>query len=169
MTKLLKNVPILDGGGRGATTSFTQRDIGDVLVTFENEAILIGNELGADKFEIVYPSTSVEAAPPAAVVDTVVDKRGTRKVAEAYLNYLFTGPAQEIIAKHSFRPRDEAVLAQERLEIPEDRNFMSRSYPALERGAEDAFQLGRRLPSDRRAERAVDQLRGKRRIRESRR
>ncbi len=77
VVKLFKNVPVLDGGGRGATTTFTQRDIGDVLVTFENEAILIGKELGADKFEVIYPSTSVEAAPPVAVVDAVVDKRGS--------------------------------------------------------------------------------------------
>ena len=110
VTKLFANVPVLDGGGRGATTTFTQRDTGDVLVTFENEAIAVGAELGTDKFDIVYPSLSIEAAPPVAVVDKIVDKRGTRKVATAYLEFLFSPRGQEIIAKHAFRPRDEAVL-----------------------------------------------------------
>ncbi|MBX9925665.1 MAG: sulfate ABC transporter substrate-binding protein [Hyphomicrobiaceae bacterium] len=109
--KLLANVPVFDGGGRGATTTFTQRDIGDVLVTFENEVNLIQKEFGADKFEIVHPSISIEAAPPVAVVDSVVDKKGTRKQAEAYLAYLFTPEAQAIIAKHYYRPRDAAALA----------------------------------------------------------
>jgi sulfate/thiosulfate transport system substrate-binding protein len=110
VTKLFANVPVLDGGGRGATTTFTQRDTGDALVTFENEALAVSAELGTDKFDIVYPSLSIEAAPPVAVVDKVVDKRGTRKVATAYLEFLFSPQAQEIIAKHAFRPRDEAVL-----------------------------------------------------------
>ncbi|HYH71306.1 MAG TPA: sulfate ABC transporter substrate-binding protein [Methyloceanibacter sp.] len=123
VTKLFKNVPVLDGGGRGATTTFTQHNVGDVLVTFENEAILIGNELGTDKFDVVYPSTSVEAAPPVAVVDKVVDKNGTREVAVGYLDYLFTPPAQEIIAKHNFRPRDEAVLAKNASKFPGIKTF----------------------------------------------
>lgn len=110
LTRLFANVPALDGGGRGATTTFMQREVGDVLVTFENEAIGIGTELGTDKFEIVYPSLSVEAAAPVAVVDKVVDRRGTRKLARAYLEFLFSPQAQEIIAKHGFRPRDETVL-----------------------------------------------------------
>ena len=101
VTKLFANVPVLDGGGRGATTTFTQRDVGDVLVTFENEAIAIGAELGTDKFDIVYPSLSIEAAAPVAVVEKVVDKRGTRKLATAYLEFLFSPPGQEIIAKHA--------------------------------------------------------------------
>jgi sulfate/thiosulfate transport system substrate-binding protein len=110
VAKLFANVPVLDGGGRGATTSFTQRDVGDVLITFENEAIAIGAELGADKFDVVYPSLSIEAAPPVAVVDKVVDRRGSRVVATAYLEFLFSPQGQEIVAKHAFRPRDEAVL-----------------------------------------------------------
>jgi sulfate transport system substrate-binding protein len=110
VTKLFANVPVLDGGGRGATTTFTQRDVGDVLVTFENEAIAIGAELGADKFDVVYPSLSIDAAPPVAVVDKVVDRRGSRKLATAYLEFLFSPQAQEIIARHAFRPRDENVL-----------------------------------------------------------
>jgi sulfate transport system substrate-binding protein len=111
VSKLLANVPVFDGGGRGATTTFTQRDIGDVLVTFENEVNLILKEVGADKFEIVYPSISIEAAPPVTVVDKVVDKKGTRKQAEAYLSFLFTPEGQAIIAKHYLRPRDPAALA----------------------------------------------------------
>jgi sulfate/thiosulfate transport system substrate-binding protein len=110
VTKLFANVPVLDGGGRGATTTFTQREVGDVLVTFENEALAIAAELGEGKFDVVYPSLSIEAAPPVAVVERVVDKRGTRKLATAYLDFLFTRPAQEIIARHGFRPRDEQVL-----------------------------------------------------------
>ncbi len=110
VTKLFANVPVLDGGGRGATTTFTQRDVGDVLVTFENEALAIGDELGTDKFDTVYPSLSIEAAPPVAIVDKVVDKRGSRRLATAYLEFLFSPQAQEIIARHAFRPRDETVL-----------------------------------------------------------
>ena len=112
VAKLFANVPVLDGGGRGATTTFTQRDVGDVLITFENEAIAIAAELGADKFDVVYPSLSIEAAPPVAVVDKVADRRGSRKLATAYLEFLFSPRGQEIIAKHAFRPRDEKVLQQ---------------------------------------------------------
>lgn len=121
--KLFKNVPVLDGGGRGATTTFTQRDIGDVLVTFENEAILIGKELGADKFEVIYPSTSVEAAPPVAVNESVAEKRGSRKLAEGYLTYLFSPRAQELIAKHNFRPRDPGVRKEYAEKFPEIETF----------------------------------------------
>ena len=109
VAKLFANVPVLDGGGRGATTTFTQRDVGDALVTFENEAVAIGAELGTDKFDIVYPSLSIEAAAPVAIVEKVVDRKGTRQVATAYLQFLFSPPAQEIMAKHAFRPRDEKV------------------------------------------------------------
>jgi sulfate transport system substrate-binding protein len=111
-TKLFHNVPVLDSGGRGATTTFMQRDIGDVLVTFENEAILIGKDIGKGQFEAVYPSTSLLAEPPVAIVDKVVDKRGTRKEAKAYLDFLFSPAGQEIIAEHDLRPRDPAVLAK---------------------------------------------------------
>ena len=123
VTKLFANVPVLDGGGRGATTTFTQRDVGDALVTFENEALAIGAELGSDKFEIVYPSLSIEAAPPVAVVEKVVDKRHSRKVATAYLEFLFSKAGQDIIAKHSFRPRDEAVLARNASRFPAVHTF----------------------------------------------
>ena len=121
--KLFANVPVLDGGGRGATTTFTQRDTGDVLVTFENEAAGIGAEFGADKFEVVYPKLSIEAEPPVAVVDKYVDKHGTRKLAEAYLNFLYTPEGQAIIAKHGLRPRDEAVLKANAGNFPQIETF----------------------------------------------
>jgi sulfate transport system substrate-binding protein len=123
VTRLLANVPVLDGGGRGATTTFTQRDVGDVLVTFENEAIAIGAELGTDKLDIVYPSLSIEAAAPVAVVDKVADKRGTAKLAKAYLDFLFSPQGQEIIARHAFRPRDEAVLQKHAGRFPAVKTF----------------------------------------------
>jgi sulfate transport system substrate-binding protein len=111
-TKLFHNVPVLDTGGRGATTTFTQRDIGDVLVTFENEVNLIDEGVGKGQFEAVYPSTSLLAEPPVAIVDKVVDKRGTRKQAKAYLDFLYSPEGQEIIAEHNLRPRDPQVLAK---------------------------------------------------------
>lgn len=123
VAKLFANVPVLDGGGRGATTTFTQRDTGDVLVTFENEALAIRAELGTDKFEIVYPSMSIEVAAPVAVVDKVTDKRGTRGLATAYLEFLFGRDGQTIIAKHNFRPRDESVLASVKERFPEIATF----------------------------------------------
>jgi sulfate/thiosulfate transport system substrate-binding protein len=110
VTKLFHNVPVLDSGGRGATTTFMQRETGDVLVTFENEAALIDGEVGAGKFEVVYPTSSLLAEPPVALVDKVVDKRGTRKEAQAYLDFLFAPEGQDIIARHYLRPRDPAVL-----------------------------------------------------------
>jgi sulfate/thiosulfate-binding protein len=105
--KLYKNVPVLDSGARGATTTFVERGIGDVLIAWENEALLAIKELGPTKFDIVAPSVSILAEPPVAVVDKVVDKRGTRKVAEAYLKFLYTDEAQEIIAKNYYRPAVE--------------------------------------------------------------
>jgi len=108
VTKIFKNVPVLDGGGRAATTTFTQRQIGDVLVTFENEVQLVRAEFG-DNFDIVYPSISILAESPVAVVDKVVDKKGIRKEATAYLNFLYSEQGQEIIAKHYLRPRSAAV------------------------------------------------------------
>ncbi|MDO9597354.1 MAG: sulfate ABC transporter substrate-binding protein [Azoarcus sp.] len=123
VTKLLANVPVLDGGGRGATTTFTQRDVGDVLVTFENEAILIAKEVGGAKFDIVYPSVSIDGSAPVAVVEKVTEKRGTTKVAEAYLNFLFSPEGQEIIASHNFRPRDPAVLKKFAAQFPAIRTF----------------------------------------------
>jgi len=104
VTKLLQHVPVLDTGARGATTTFVQRGLGDVLLAWENEAYLSLQELGPDQFEIVTPSFSIRADPPVAVVDGNVDKKGTRKVAEAYLNYLYSDEGQKIAAKHFYRP-----------------------------------------------------------------
>jgi len=110
MSSLYKNVEVLDSGARGATTTFVERGIGDVLIAWENEAFLTLNELGKDKFEIVVPSISILAEPPVAVVDKVVDKKGTREVAEAYLQYLYTDKGQEIVAKNYYRPRNQEIL-----------------------------------------------------------
>jgi sulfate transport system substrate-binding protein len=109
VSKIFKNVPVLDAGGRGATTTFTQREIGDVLVTFENEVNLVRAEFG-NNFEVVYPSISILAESPVAVVDKVVDRKNIRKQATGYLNFLYTEQAQDIIAKHYFRPRSEAAF-----------------------------------------------------------
>lgn len=110
VTQLFKNVPVLDSGARGATTTFVERGIGDVLIAWENEAYLAVHELGKDKFEIVNPSISILAEPPVTVVDRYVDKHGTREVAEAYLQFLYTKQGQELAAKHYYRPRSEEVL-----------------------------------------------------------
>jgi sulfate transport system substrate-binding protein len=120
---VFRNVPVLDGGGRGATTTFTQRATGDVLVTFENEAALIAKEVGAGEFEAIYPALSIEAPAPVAVVQTYADKHGTQKVAEAYLRFLYTPEAQDIIAKHHFRPRDAAVLQRYAAQFPPVETF----------------------------------------------
>jgi sulfate/thiosulfate transport system substrate-binding protein len=105
VTRLYRNVPVLDSGARGSTTTFAERGIGDVLLTWENEAYLAINKFGRDKFQIVYPSASILAEPPVALVDKVVERHGTRAVAEAYLQYLYSPQGQEIIARHYFRPR----------------------------------------------------------------
>ncbi|CAM3109028.1 sulfate ABC transporter substrate-binding protein [Paenibacillus sediminis] len=107
--QLFAHVPVLDTGARGATTTFTERGIGDVLIAWENEALLSLKELGSDKFEVVYPSVSILAEPPVAVVDKVVDKRGTREVAEAYLKYLYSEEGQTIAAENYYRPTLESV------------------------------------------------------------
>lgn len=129
LRRLVAHLPLLDSGARGATTSFAERGIGDVLVTWENEALLAIKELGAERFEIVVPSVSIKAEPPVAMVDAVVDERGTRGVARAYLAFLFTPAAQDIIAANGYRPRDPKVLARYAARFPSlelfdiDRNF----------------------------------------------
>ncbi|HEY9544524.1 MAG TPA: sulfate ABC transporter substrate-binding protein, partial [Solimonas sp.] len=115
---LFKNVPVLDTGARGSTTTFVQRGLGDVLLAWENEAFLARKEFGDDKFEIVVPSISILAEPQVAVVDKVVDKKGTRKVAEAYLNYLYTDEAQEIIAQNDYRPSNPQIAAKYASQFP---------------------------------------------------
>lgn len=116
--KLFRNVPVLDSGARGSTTTFVQRGQGDVLVTWENEAFLAVNELGRDRFEIVVPSLSILAEPPVTVVDKVADRKGTRKVAEEYLKYLYSREGQEIAARHYYRPVDKAVAAKYAARFP---------------------------------------------------
>ena len=111
MTALFRQVPVLDTGARGATNTFAQRNLGDVLVAWENEAWLARKTFGADTFEIVYPSVSILAEPPVAMVDRVVDRKGTRDVAQAYLEFLYTQQGQDIAARNYYRPRDQAVAA----------------------------------------------------------
>ncbi|WP_332853111.1 sulfate ABC transporter substrate-binding protein [Duganella sp. S19_KUP01_CR8] len=123
LSKLYKNVPVLDSGARGATTTFVERGIGDVLIAWENEALLAIKELGPTKFDIIAPSVSILAEPPVAVVDKVVDKRGTRKVAEAYLNFLYTDEAQEIIAKNYYRPAVEKEAKKYAAQFPNVKLF----------------------------------------------
>src|ERR1700744_1315765 len=116
--KLYKHVPVLDAGARGATTTFVQRGIGDVLITWENEALLAIRHLGADKLQLITPTISVLAEPPVAVVDRVVLRRGTREVAQAYLQYLYSKEGQEIVARNFYRPRDPEVLAKYASQYP---------------------------------------------------
>jgi sulfate transport system substrate-binding protein len=112
IARLYSNVPVLDSGARGSTVTFAERGVGDVLLAWENEAHLSIKEFGADKFDIVYPPSSILAEPPVAVVDKVVDKRGTRAVAQAYLEYLYTPEGQEIAARNFYRPIDDKVAAK---------------------------------------------------------
>jgi sulfate transport system substrate-binding protein len=121
ISALFKNVPVLDSGARGATTTFVQRGLGDVFLSWENEAFLALKEFGADKFEIVAPPLSILAEPSVTLVDKVVDKHGTRKVAEAYLNYLYSPQGQEIAARNFYRPR-----------LPEVAKKFEKQFPALQ-------------------------------------
>jgi sulfate transport system substrate-binding protein len=118
LTSLFKNVPVLDAGARAATTTFVQREIGDVLLAWENEALLARQKIGPDKVEIVVPSVSVLAEPSVTVVDKVVLKRGTREVATEYLKYLYSPEGQEIVAKNYYRPRDPAIAAKYASQFP---------------------------------------------------
>ena len=118
VTSLYRNVPVLDSGARGSTTTFVERAVGDVLLAWENEAFLSLKEFGPDKFEIIAPSLSILAEPPVAVVDRNVDKKGTRKVAEAYLQYLYSDEGQEIAARNFYRPTDPKVAAKYAKQFP---------------------------------------------------
>jgi sulfate transport system substrate-binding protein len=118
VTRLFRNVPVLDSGARGSTTTFVQRGIGDVLLAWENEAYLAVNELGKDRLEIVSPSLSILAEPSVALVDAVVDRKKTRAVAQAYLEFLYTPEGQAIAAKHYYRPRLETALARAPVAFP---------------------------------------------------
>ena len=118
VTAVFRNVPVLDSGARGATTTFVERGLGDVLIAWENEAQLAVNEVGRDRFEIITPSLSILAEPPVAVVDKVVEKRGTRLTAQAYLDYLYSEEGQNIVARHYYRPRDTKVAAKYAAQFP---------------------------------------------------
>ena len=123
ITKLYKNVPVLDSGARGATTTFVERGIGDVLIAWENEVLLGAKDLGKDKFEIVVPSVSILCEPTVSVVDKVVDKKKTRAVAEEYLKYLYSPEGQEIAAKRYYRPRSEEVAKKYASQFPNVKLF----------------------------------------------
>ena len=118
VSQLYKHVPVLDTGARGSTTTFVRRRIGDVLLSWENEAYLVLQEEGGDKFEIVYPTSSILAEPPVAMLDKNVERHGTRRLAEAYLKFLYSRQGQEIEAKHFYRPRDPSVLASHARQFP---------------------------------------------------
>ena len=121
--ELYARVPVQDTGARAATNTFVQRGIGDVLLAWENEALLASREMGDDEFDIVRPSVSVLAEPPVALIDSVVDRKGTRAVAEAYLDYLYTPEGQDIVARNFFRPTDSAVVARYAEQFPAMRLF----------------------------------------------
>ncbi|MBX6323705.1 MAG: sulfate ABC transporter substrate-binding protein [Rhodospirillaceae bacterium] len=123
VTALFRNVPVLDTGARGATTTFVERGIGDVLIAWENEALLAIKEVGADKVELVVPSVSILAEPPVAVVDAVADRHGTRAVAEAYLEYLYSPEGQEIAGRNFYRPRSPEAAAKFAAQFPKVETF----------------------------------------------
>jgi sulfate transport system substrate-binding protein len=118
LARLFRNVPVLDAGARGSTVTFAERGLGDVLVAWENEAFLLTKEVGREKFEIVVPSMSIVAEPPVALVDRNADKHGTRAVAQAYLEFLFTEEAQAIAARHHYRPGDAKIAAAHAADFP---------------------------------------------------
>jgi len=143
VARIFANVPVLETGGRGATTTFVQREIGDVLVTFENEIGLIKQEYGADKFDLVYPPISIVADLPVSVVDKVVDKRGTRKVAEAYLQYLYSPEAQEIAAQFELRPRDAKIAKKYVKTLPSLKLFtVDEVFGSLQQAQAEHFKDG---------------------------
>jgi len=140
--KLYKNVPVLDTGARGALTTFAQRNIGDVFISWENEAWLATRELGPDKFEIVIPSISILAEPSVAVVDKVVLRRGTRTVAEEYLKYLYSPEGQEIAARHYYRPRNADVAAKHRELFPKLELVTIKDFGGWAKAQKDHFADG---------------------------
>ena len=146
VSALYRNVPVLDSGARGATTTFVQRGLGDVLLAWENEAFLALQEFGKDKFEMVTPPVSVLAEPPVALVDVIADRHGTRRVAEEYLNYLYSPDGQEIAAKHFYRPRLESVAKKYDAPVPEAYTIhRGRALRRVAEDSEDAFRRRRRL------------------------
>ena len=149
MRALFKNVPVLDSGARGSTTTFVERGIGDVLLAWENEAFLAVEQLGKGKFEIVVPRSSILAEPPVAVVDRNVDRHGTRAVAQAYLEFLYTPEGQEIAAKHFYRPRDPKVAAKYAAKFPKIELFtIDAVFGGWQKAQADALRRRRRLRPD---------------------
>ena len=143
VTALYRNVPVLDSGARGATVTFVERGIGDVFISWENEALLSIRELGPDKFEIVVPPLSILAEPPVAVVDQVVDKRGTRKAAEAYLDYLYSEEGQEVAAKHYYRPTNAKVAQKYAGQFPKVALFrIDEAFGGWQKASKAHFQDG---------------------------
>ena len=143
VTALFKNVPVLDSGARGSTTTFVQREIGDVLLAWENEAFLAVNELGPDKLEIVAPSVSIRAEPPVTLVDKVVDKRGTRQVAEAYLKFLYSPTGQKLAAKHYYRPvAPEHATAEDLARFPKIEQFTVQDFGGWQAAQQKHFADG---------------------------
>ena len=140
---IYRNVPVLDSGARGATVTFVERGIGDVLIAWENEALLSLKELGPDKVDIVYPSISIRAEPPVALVDRNADRKGTRAVAQAYLEFLYTPAAQEAIAHHYYRPVDAAVVAKHAQRFPSLKLFtIDQAFGGWERAQKTHFNDG---------------------------
>ncbi|MBV9699392.1 MAG: sulfate ABC transporter substrate-binding protein [Candidatus Eremiobacteraeota bacterium] len=142
VTAIYKNVPVLDSGARGSTTTFTERGIGDVLIAWENDALLAVNKIGPGRFEIVRPSLSILAEPPVALVDGVVDKKGTRRVAQAYLNYLYSPAGQEIIARHYFRPHNAAVARRYARQFPAMRMVSVQEFGGWDKAQAEYFADG---------------------------
>ncbi len=143
VSRLYRNVPVLDTGARGATTTFVERGQGDVLLAWENEALLALHSIGRGNFEIVVPSVSILAEPTVSIVDQVVDRRGTRAVAEAYLRFLYTRQGQEIAARHHYRPRDAEVAARHAADFPALELFtVDAAFGGWHRAHQDHFADG---------------------------
>ena len=143
LSKLFKNVPVLDSGARGSTTTFVQRGIGDVFISWENEALLAKKEFGNDEYEIIYPSLSILAEPSVAVVERVAKKRGTADVAKAYLEFLYTDEGQEIVAKNFYRPRNATIAAKYASQFPTVRLItVDESFGGWRKAQKDHFDDG---------------------------
>jgi len=143
LARIFRNVPVLDSGARGATTTFVERNVGDVLIAWENEARLAAREVGKDKFEIIYPSVSILAETPVAVIEKYAVRRGTSQVAGAYLDYLYSSEGQEIGARHHFRPRDAKVKAKYAAEFPELRLVtVAETFGSWQKAHQDHFADG---------------------------
>ena len=140
---LYRHVPVLDSGARGSTNTFVQNGIGDVLLAWENEAMLAVRKLGPERFEIVLPSVSILAEPPVTVIDSVVDRKGTRKVAEAYLEYLFSEAGQTLAAKHYYRPHLESVMKRLAGQFPQVRTFtVGETFGGWQKAQKEHFSDG---------------------------